>query len=73
MPFTVVAPGATTVTAQITNSDGGKVGLPSRLAINITIFDSRVTGFTIGAAVLLFVAALTQTIRRVRKGRNENQ
>jgi hypothetical protein len=43
------------------------------LAINLTIFDSKVTGFTIGAAVLLFIAALTQTIRRVRKGRNEEQ
>ena len=73
MPFTVIAPGATTVIGQITNSDGEVVGLPSRLAVNITIFDSKVTGFTIGAAVLLFVAALTQTIRRVRKGRNENQ
>lgn len=72
MPFTVIAPGATTVIAQITNQDSRVVGLPSRLAINITIFDSKVTGFTIGAAVLLFVAALTQTIRRVRKGRNEN-
>ena len=73
MPFTVIASGSTTVTAQITNNDGGVVGLPSNLAVKITIFDSRVTGFTIGAAVLLFVAALTQTIRRVRKGRNENQ
>ena len=73
MPFTVIAPGATTVIARITNSDGGEVGPPSRLAINITIFDSKVTGFTIGAAVLLFVAALAQTIRRVRKGRHEDQ
>ena len=72
MPFTVIAPGATTVIGQITNKNGGVVGLPSRLAINITIFDSKVAGFTIGAAVLLFVAALTQTIRRIRKGRNEN-
>lgn len=73
MPFKVIAPGATTVTAQITNKNSRAVGLPSKLAINITIFDSRVTGFTIGAAVLLFVAAITQTIRRVRKGRNEEQ
>ena len=73
MPFSVIAPGATTVIAEITNKDGVVIGKPSRLAINLTIFDSRVAGFTIGAAVLLFVAALTQTIRRVRKGRNENK
>ena len=72
MPFTVIAPGATTVTAQITNKNGGVIGKSAKLAINISIFDSKVTGFTIGAAVLLFVAALTQTVRRVRRGRNEN-
>ena len=73
MPFSVIAPGATTVIAEITNKDGVVIGKPSKLAINLTIFDSKVTGFTIGAAVLLFVAALTQTIRRVRKGRNEDK
>ena len=73
MPFSVVAPGATTVIAQITNTDGRVIGKSSKLAINLTIFDSRVTGFTIGAAVLLFIAALSQTIRRVRRGRNEEQ
>ncbi len=71
MPFSVIAPGATTVIAQITNSKGDRIGLPAKLDINIAIFDSKVTGFTIGAAVLLFVAALTQTIRRVRRGRKE--
>jgi len=66
LPFTVIAPGATTVVAQITNRDGDFIGLSAKLAINITIFDSKVAGFTIGAAILLFVAALTQTVRRIR-------
>jgi hypothetical protein len=70
LPFTVIAPGATTVIAQITNTAGASVGPSARLAINITIFDSKVTWFTIGAAILLFVAALTQTIRRIRRKRN---
>ena len=73
MPFSVIAPGGTTVVAQITNSKGDRIGLPAKLDINIAIFDSKVTSFTIGAAVLLFVAALTQTIRRVRRGRKEKQ
>lgn len=71
MQFSVIAPGATTVLAQITNSSGRPIGTAGKLSINITIFDSKVTIFTIGAAVLLFFAALTQTIRRVRRGRNE--
>ena len=70
LPFTVIAPGATTIVAQITNRDGEFIGPSAKLAINITIFDSKVTWFTIGAALLLFVAALTQTIRRARKKPN---
>jgi len=73
LPFTVIAPGSTTILAQITNADGEFVGSSARLALNITIFDSRVTWFTVGAAILLFVAAITQTIRRIRRGRNENK
>jgi hypothetical protein len=71
IPFTAIAPGATTVIAQITNVDGDPVGPASRLSINIAFFDSRVTYFTVGAALLLFVAAFAQTIRRIRRGRNE--
>jgi len=73
VPFTAIAPGATTVVAQITNTDGEFVGPATRLSINVTFFDSRVTYFTIGAALLLFIAALTQTIRRLRRGRYEKQ
>lgn len=73
IPFTAIAPGATTVLAQITNSGGEFVGPASKLLINVTFFDSRVTYFTIGAALILFIAAITQTIRRIRKGRHEKQ
>ncbi len=71
IPFTAIAPGATTVLAQIMNTDGEFVGPASKLSINVTFFDSRVTYFTVGAALLLFIAALTQTIRRIRRGRHE--
>ena len=71
LPFTVIAPGSTTIVAQITNSDSELIGPPARLSLNITIFDSRVTWFTVGAAILLFIAALTQTMRRIRRGRLE--
>lgn len=73
IPFNAIAPGSTTVLAQITNANGDEIGPASRLAIKVTLFDSRVTYFTIGAALLLFVAALTQTIRRIRRGRYEKQ
>jgi hypothetical protein len=72
LPFTAIAPGATTVIAQITNGKGLFIGPAARFYLNINIFDSKVTWFTIGAAILLFIAALTQTVRRIRKGRKED-
>jgi hypothetical protein len=71
LAFNVIAPGSTTILAQVTNEDGESIGPSARLSLNISIFDSRVTWFTVGAAILLFVAALTQTIRRIRRGRLE--
>ena len=71
VPFSVIAPGSTVVVVQIENLKGMKVGAEAKLTINVKIFDSRVTAFTIGAALLLFGAALTQTIRRIRRGRHE--
>ena len=71
IPFTAIAPGATTVLAQIANTNGEFVGPASRLTINVSFFDSRVTYFTIGAALLLFTAAFAQTIRRIRRRRDE--
>ena len=65
----VIAPGSVLVDAQFMNSEGQLVGEQSELALSATIIDSRVAWFTTGAAVLLFLGAITQSVRRVRKGR----
>ena len=69
VPVNVVAPGSTLVLAQFMNSKGQLVGQVSHLNLNATIIDSRVAWFTTGAAVLLFIGAITQSVRRVRRGR----
>ncbi|CAB4872709.1 unannotated protein [freshwater metagenome] len=69
VPFTVIAPGATTVIAQFTNDKGQKVGKEAVLTLNLSIFDSRVAWFTSGAGILLLLAAITQTVRRIRRSR----
>lgn len=71
VPFTVLAPGTTLVLAQLMNSEGRTVGEISRLNLSMTVIDSRVTWFTTGAAILLFLGAITQSIRRIRRSRNE--
>jgi hypothetical protein len=69
LPVDVIAPGSTLVLAQLMNSKGQLVGQVSKLNLTATIIDSRVAWFTTGAAVLLFLGAVTQSVRRVRRAR----
>lgn len=65
----VIAPGQTVVLAQITDTRGKSVVPAAVLALNATVIDSRVTWFTTGAAILLLLAAVVQSVRRVKRGR----
>lgn len=69
VPFTVIAPGATAVVAQFTNDKGQEIGKEAVLTLNLSIFDTRVAWFTSGAGILLLLAAITQTVRRIRRSR----
>ncbi len=71
VPVDVIAPGSTLVLAQLINSKGLLVGQVSKLELNATIIDSRVAWFTTAAAVLLFLGAVTQSVRRIRRSRSE--
>ena len=67
MPVAVIAPGQTSVLALITDSEGNEIVPEATLTLNSTVIDSRVTWFTTGAAILLLLAAVAQSVRRVRK------
>jgi hypothetical protein len=69
VPVEVFAPGQTQVFAEFVSDQGRVIGDPVELSLNLTVIDSRVTWFTTGAAVLLFLAAITQSVRRVRRAR----
>jgi hypothetical protein len=69
VPLEVFAPGQTFITAQFVNEQGRTLNDPVELSLNLTVIDSRVAWFTTGAAVLLFLAAITQSVRRVRRSR----
>jgi hypothetical protein len=71
VPFTVIASGSTLVLAQFMTPQGILVGEVSKLNFSLTVIDSRVAWFTTGAGVILFLGAVAQSVRRVRKGRNE--
>lgn len=73
VPFTVIAPGSTLVIAQFMTPTGLMIGNSSRLNLSLTLIDSRVTWFTTGAAILLFLAAVTQSVRRIRRARKNEE
>ena len=68
MDVDVVAPGETMVSALITGpEDDNEVVPEALLTFNSTVIDSRVTWFTTGSAILLLLAAVAQSVRRVRR------
>jgi len=71
VPFRVIASGSTLVLAQFMTPQGTRVGQISKLNLSLTVIDSRVAWFTTGAAVLLFLGAITQSVRRIRRSRHE--
>ena len=69
VPITVIAPGSTAVLAEFRNAQGKGLGDSVILTLNVSVISPAVAWFTSGAALLLFLAALTQSIRRVRRSR----
>ena len=69
LPANVITPGTVTVAARLTDAKGVPITKYSQLNLNLSVVDSRVAWFTSSAAVLLFVAATLQTVRRVRRSR----
>lgn len=67
MVVDVIAPGQTSVSAQIIDNEGNEVVPEATLTLNSTVIDSRVTWFTTGAAILVLMAGVAQSVRRVRR------
>ena len=71
VPFEVIASGSSLVLAQFMTPQGTRVGEVSKLNLTLTVIDSRVAWFTTGAGVLLFIGAVAQSVRRIRRSRHE--
>ena len=67
MGVDVIAPGKTVVSAYITDKDGVEVVPEAFLTLNSSVIDVRVAWFTTGAAILLLLAGVAQSVRRVRR------
>ena len=67
MGVDVIAPGESIVSAFITDKDGVEVVPEAFLTLNSSVIDTRVAWFTTGAAILLLLAGVAQSVRRVRR------
>ena len=67
LPIEVLASGESSLLAQLTNLENKPVGYPVTINLKLSAISPVATWITSGAAVLLFVAAIIQSVRRVRR------
>jgi len=67
LPVEVLASGESRLLAQLTNLDNKPVGYPINITLKLSVISPVATWITSGAAVLLFIALLIQSLRRVRR------
>lgn len=71
VPVKTIAAGDVTVFARFENGKGKTVGTTGMLDLSSTLISPAVTRFTTGAGVVLILAAIAQSVRRVRKNRKQ--
>jgi len=70
LPIQALASGNSGLLAQLTNLDNKPVGYPVNIALNLSVISPVTTWITSGAAILLIIAAMVQSWRRVRRRAN---
>ena len=69
VPIGTVAAGDTNVIARFENGKGKPIGSNGMIELSSTIISPAVTKFTTGAGLLLIFAAITQSVRRVKRSK----
>lgn len=71
VPIKTIAAGETSVIARFENGKGKVVGATAILDLSSTIISPAVSRFTTGAGLILVLAAVAQSVRRIRKSRKK--
>ena len=71
LPIEVVASGNSSLLAQLSNLDNKPIGFPVYINLKLSVISPIATWITSGAAIILLIAAVVQSVRRFRRGRNE--
>lgn len=69
VPIKTIAAGDTNVIARFENGKGKVIGTNAIIELSSTIISPAVSRFTTGAGLVLILAAVAQSVRRVRKSR----
>jgi len=69
VPIEVLTSGSSGFSVQVVASNGTVLGDELYYPLNLTVISPIATWFTTGAAILLFIAATIQSIRRIRRSR----
>ncbi len=67
VPITVLTSGSSELNIELTTTNGDLLGDPVTYPIALAVISPVATWFTTGAAIVLFVAATIQSIRRIRR------
>lgn len=67
VPLDVIASGETVLRLQLTTPNGSFVGEEERIPLRLAVISPITTWFTTGMAIILILAAVVQSVRRVRK------
>jgi hypothetical protein len=67
VPITVLTSGTSGLSAEIISSRGNLLGDPIIYPLTLSVISPVATWFTTGAAILLFIAATIQSVRRIRR------
>lgn len=69
VPIGTIAAGDTTVIARFENGKGKTIGANGMIDLSSTIISPAVSKFTTGAGLVLILAAVAQSVRRVKRSR----
>ena len=70
VPIEVIASGDTALRLQLRTPKGSAVGEPARIPLRLAVISPVTTWFTTGMAIILLLAAVIQSVRRVKRRKN---
>ena len=70
VPLNVIASGDTSLRIQIRTPKGSAIGEAERIPLRLAVISPVTTWFTTGMAIILLLAAIIQSVRRVKRRKN---